>query len=269
MHEQTVSAASLAIVGMLVLLNGALSLWLGLGIARSLVIAGARMVVQLLLVGLVLGTVFELGSPWLVAAVLGAMLASAAWETRSRQQLRFAGHWGYSLGAGTIVIATVPVTGLAVALLHPDPWFAPQFSVPMFGIILGNAMSGISVSLDAFNTAIARERRSIEARLALGASRHEALAGIRRAALKSGIIPLVNQMSAAGIITLPGMMTGQILAGMPPSDAAKYQIFVLFLIAGATGLGATAAVLGASWRATDARHRLRLDRLQASWREAR
>lgn len=263
MTEQSLSTLDLAIAGTLVLLNGAISLALGLGIARSLVVAGIRMVVQLLLVGLVLKTVFELGSPWLVGGVLLAMLASAAWETRERQQRRFTGHWGYSLGAGTITIATVPVTALAIVILHPTPWFAPQFTVPMFGIVLGNAMSGIAVSLNAFNNAIAREQRAIEAQLALGATRGEALAGVRRQALKSGIIPLVNQMSAAGIITLPGMMTGQVLAGMSPFEAAKYQVFVLFLLAGATGLGATVAVVAASWRASDARHRLRLDRTTA------
>ncbi|MCW2573904.1 MAG: conserved rane protein of unknown function, putative permease of an transporter [Frankiales bacterium] len=84
---------------------------------------------------------------------------------------------------------------------------------------------------------------------------------MRRDAPTSGVIPVINQMSAAGIITLPGMMTGQVLAGMDPFEAAKYQIFVLFLLAGATGLGSAAAVLAATWRATDARHRLRLDRL--------
>jgi putative ABC transport system permease protein len=122
-------------------------------------------------------------------------------------------------------------------------------------------MSGISVTLNAFNTAIVREQRGIEAQLALGATRDEALAGVRRAALRGGIIPVINQMSAAGIITLPGMMTGQVLAGMSPFEAAKYQVFVLFLLAAATSFGAAAAVLVATWRATDARHRLRLDRI--------
>jgi putative ABC transport system permease protein len=69
-------------------------------------------------------------------------------------------------------------------------------------------------------------------------------------------------MSAAGIITLPGMMTGQILAGMAPLEAAKYQILVLFVLAGGAGLGALAATYAAVWRATDERDRLRLDRLQ-------
>jgi putative ABC transport system permease protein len=251
----------LAAAALLLVANAGLSLWFGLGVGRSQLIAGARAFVQLLLVGLVLNTVFSLGSPWLVGGVLLAMLASAAWETMLRQQRRFAGHWAYSLGAGTIAAATLPVTALAIVLLHPQPWFAPRFLVPMFGIVLGNTMSGISVSLNAFNGTLVREQRAIEARLALGATRDEALAPVRRAALQSGIIPAINQMSAAGIITLPGMMTGQVLAGMSPFAAAKYQVFVLFLLAGASGIGSVAAVVAAARRATDARHRLRLDRV--------
>ena len=82
-----------------------------------------------------------------------------------------------------------------------------------------------------------------------------------QSAIKSGMIPIVNQMSAAGIITLPGMMTGQILAGMLPLEAAKYQILVLLLLAGGAGLGAIGAAYAALWRVTDERDRLRLDRL--------
>jgi putative ABC transport system permease protein len=260
-NEPNIGVTALAGAGLLLIANAALSLWLGLGVGRSQLIAGARTVVQLLLVGLVLRTVFALGSPWLVGAVLLVMLASAAWETMSRQQRRFKGSWAYSIGAGTIAVATLPVTALAIALLHPDPWYAPRFAIPMFGIVLGNAMSGISVSLNAFNNAVVREQRGIEARLALGATRDEAFGPVRRDALQSGIIPTINQMSAAGIITLPGMMTGQVLAGMSPFEAAKYQIFVLLLLASATGFGAVAAVMAATWRTSDARHRLRLDRI--------
>jgi putative ABC transport system permease protein len=81
-------------------------------------------------------------------------------------------------------------------------------------------------------------------------------------------MPTVNSMSATGLVSLPGMMTGQILSGVPPAEAVKYQILVMFLIAGGTGFGAVAAVLGCVCRLTDARHRLRLDRLaapQATW----
>jgi len=261
MAQHALSFGDLALAAVLVVLAAGLSLLLQLGVARSLLIAGVRLVVQLLLVGLVLRTVFALRSPLLVALVMLAMLAAAAHETLSRQQRRFRGWWGAGLGAGTTTLSAVLVTGFAVATLRPDPWYAPELTIPVFGIVLGNVMSGVSISLNAFNTGVARDRAAIEARLALGAPRFAALAQVQRAALRSGMIPVINQMSAAGIITLPGMMTGQILAGMPPLEAAKYQVFVLFLLAGSAALGAIGATLAAAWRATDERHRLRLDRI--------
>jgi putative ABC transport system permease protein len=133
--------------------------------------------------------------------------------------------------------------------------------IPLLGIILGNVMNGVSVTLNAVSTAIVREQPAIEGRLALGTDRYTALKQLQRSALRSGMIPIINQMSAAGVITLPGMMTGQILAGMAPLEAAKYQILLLFLLSGGAGLGALGAVYVATWRITDERDRLRLDRL--------
>ena len=107
----------------------------------------------------------------------------------------------------------------------------------------------------------AAARNQIEARLALGATLRAALAPIMRNAVRKGLIPVVNQMSAAGIITLPGIMTGQLLAGMDPLAAVKYQILLLFLLAGSSGLASGAAVWLASRAIGDERDRLRLDRL--------
>jgi putative ABC transport system permease protein len=253
----------LALAGTLILLNAGLSLLLQMGLARQLMIAATRAVVQLLLVGLVLRTVFDLQSPWLVAAVLVAMFASASYEILSRQERRFIGLWRAGIGAGTTMLATLFVTGFALLTLQPVPWFSPQVVIPLAGIVLGNVMNGVSISLNAFNTSLFREHAAIEARLALGATRYEALKTMQRSALRSGMIPIVNQMSAAGIITLPGMMTGQILAGMAPLDAAKYQILILLLLSGGAGLGALATTVVAVWRATDERDRLRLDRLES------
>ena len=97
----------------------------------------------------------------------------------------------------------------------------------------------------------------------LGATRWNAAAPVTREALRSALMPTINSMSATGLVSLPGMMTGQILGGVPPSEAVKYQILVMFLIAGGTGLGTVAAVLGGVFRLTDGRHRLRLDRIAA------
>lgn len=251
----------LAAAAVLVLLNAILSLLLDLRLARTLLVAGVRVVIQLLLVGLVLKAVFALSSPLLIATVVLAMLATASHEILARQERRFAGFWGFGIGAGTTALATLFVTAFALATLRPDPWFAPEVLVPLVGIVLGSVMNGVSISLNAFNISIVREHAAVEARLALGADRFIALKSLQRSALLGGLIPIINQMSAAGIITLPGMMTGQILAGMAPFEAAKYQILVLFLLAGGAGLGAIGATYIAMWRSTDDRDRLRLDRL--------
>lgn len=263
MNAPGLGLSSLVAAAILVLLDAVLSTALDLRIARSLLIAAMRMAVQLLLVGLVLRSVFASDSPLLIAVVLVAMLGTASHEVSSRQEHRFIGRWRYGLGAGTMAIATLLVAALALITLRPSPWYAPQVLIPLFGIVLGSVMNGVGISLNAFSIALVRERAAIEAQLALGASRFVALKPLQRSALRSGLIPIFNQMSAAGIITLPGLMTGQILAGMAPLAAARYQIFILLLLAGATGLGALASTTLAVRRASDDRDRLRLDRIEA------
>ncbi|HIA83078.1 MAG TPA: ABC transporter permease, partial [Rhodospirillales bacterium] len=117
------------------------------------------------------------------------------------------------------------------------------------------------VGLDRLLTSIGRERSAIESRLALGHTIKEAMSGVLRNAIRSGLIPIINSMSAIGLVSIPGMMTGQILAGIEPMEAVKYQLLIMFLIAGGTTFGVLGAVLACGWRLTDNRHRLRLDRL--------
>ena len=126
----------------------------------------------------------------------------------------------------------------------------------------GNAMTGISLGLDSLPRLARQERVGIEAQLLLGASRWRAMRYVAQRALRTAFTPMLNSMAAAGVVFLPGMMTGQILAGAAPDQAVKYQILVLLLIAGATGLGVLTAVMASIWRVTDGRHRLRLDRLR-------
>ena len=128
-------------------------------------------------------------------------------------------------------------------------------------MVLGNALTGVGLVLNTLTTSAHRDRAAIEARLALGATRHEAMSDILRGALKTGMMPIVNAMAASGIVSLPGMMTGQILAGVDPIEATKYQILIMFVIAGSTALGVVVAGFGGVYLLTDDRHRLRLDRL--------
>ena len=256
------SLLDLALAGLLLVVNGALSLALQLGLGRQLFVAAARMVVQLTLVGLVLTTLFALTSPlWTGMAAL-AMVLFAGREIMARQERRLTGLWAYGLGTGCMLVAAGLVTVFALTTqVSPEPWYDPRYALPLLGMVLGNTMTGISLGLHTLASGLVRERSGVEARLSLGATRHQALLPVMRAALRSALMPIVNAMAATGLVALPGMMTGQILAGVEPQHAVRYQILIMFLIAGGTALGATAAVLAGGLRLSDGRHRLRLDRL--------
>ena len=259
----SLSWIDLALASLLVAMNGALSIWLRLSLERQFLIAAARMCVQLGLMGLVLKALFDLVSPVLTGLAVLVMILFAGREIMGRQERRFRGPWAYGLGTGSVLLAGTLVTLFALATqIQPEPWYHPRYAIPLLGMVLGNTMTGIALGLNALTERVARERAAIETMLALGETRAVALRPLLRAALRTGLIPIVNAMAAAGVVYLPGMMTGQILSGVDPIEAIKYQILVMFLIAGGTGIGVVTAVHGGARRLTDARHRLRLDRLQ-------
>ena len=262
MSHVELSGLDLAQAALLLVIDAALSMAFRLNLERRLLIAAIRMVVQLLLVGLVLKALFAMTSPALTAAVVLVMIGFAGYEVTARLSRRLRGPWSYGIGAGSMLFAGVSVTVLALMTqLRPDPWYDPRYVIPLLGMILGNTMNGVSIALDRLLAGAVRERVAIEARLSLGQGFEQAMQGIVRDAVRAGLIPTINAMSAAGLVFLPGMMTGQILAGIPPIEAVKYQILILFLIAGATGLGVFAGIAAASRRLTDSRQRLRLDRV--------
>ena len=253
-----------ALSAVFLLINGLLSIALNLKVERQLFLAAARMVAQLLLVGLVLKVIFAAASIWLTILAAAIMIGFAAREIWARQERRFTGVWGFGIGGGMMVAAGLIITPLALTtMIEPDPWWSPRFALPLAGMILGNAMTGVSLGLDTLTTAFQRERSAIEAQLLLGRSFWQAVTPFVRRALRSGFMPIINAMAATGVVALPGMMTGQILSGVDPNEAVKYQILIMFLIGGATGLGVLGAVVAGVWRLTDSRQRLRLDRLRA------
>ena len=252
----------LALAALLLVINGALSVWLKLGITKAQAIAATRMVVQLLLVGLVLKALFAHQSPWLTLTVVVVMVGFAGYEIMSRQERKLTGLWSYGIGATTMTFAAVSVTVLALSTqLRPDPWWDARYAIPLLGMMLGNAMTGISLGLNNLLNAVTRDRWAVEAQIALGYPRHVAMRPFIRRALRNALMPSINSMSASGLVFLPGMMTGQILAGLDPIEAVKYQLLVMFLIGGATGIGSVTAIYAAVGRVTDGRHRLRLDRI--------
>ncbi len=260
----------LAVASVLIILDACLSLALRLGLHRSLAWAAVRMVVQLVLIGFILRAVFALASPLLTLAIVVTMVAIAGREVAARPEQRLGRFGNYAVGASAVAIATFLTAILALTTaIRPQPWYDPHYAIPLAGIVLGNVLNGASLALDSLLGGVVRERPAIEAQLALGASFSRAMRGLVRASVRRALLPIINQMSAAGIITLPGIMTGQILAGMDPLEAAKYQILLMFLLSGGSGLAAVAVVYLAAMRLTDDRQRLRIDRLSTRTREPR
>ncbi len=258
------SALDLVLAACLVAGLAGLSVRMHLGLGRSILTSALRTTVQLLLVGLALKAIFSTVHPLLLLAMALLMLGVAAREVMQRQKRRFAGWWGFGMGAVSMFLSSFSVTILAlVVIVGVKPWYAPQYAIPLLGMLLGNTMNGIALGLDRLTATAWREARNVEARLLLGHTWHEAVRDIRRESIRAGLIPIVNAMAVAGLVSLPGMMTGQILAGSPPMEAVKYQILIMFLIASGTGFGTLAAVRLGSRRLFDERHRLRLDRLES------
>jgi putative ABC transport system permease protein len=248
----------LLVATLLVVVAGLVSLGLRLGLGRRLALASVRTVVQLLLVGYVLQTVFDLGH---VAAVLGMALVmiTAAARAAVRRPSRTFG------GAFVRAFATLLLSGLAVTvtvtavIIGTDPWYAPRYFIPLLGMILGNGLTGVALGLDTLLAGLAERRHLVEADLALGATAWQAARPQAQEAVRRGMIPIINTMMVVGIVSLPGMMTGQILAGADPAEAVKYQIVVMFMVAAATSLGTIGVVMLAVRRLFTAHHQLDID----------
>jgi putative ABC transport system permease protein len=249
----------LAAAAVLIVFNGALSWALRLGLERSIALASVRMVVQLGAVGFVLKFIFEQTSPLLTAAMALVMIAVAGHEVLARQETRIGGWMAYGIGTGTLFFVGLVATIYSmIVIIGPEPWYAPRYVLPILGMVLGNTLTGVSLVLNTITQTAKRERAAIEARLALGETRFGATSSVVVHGVKTGLMPILNAMAATGLVTLPGMMTGQILVGMDPVEAAKYQIMIMFVIAASTAFGVMLAAIGGAWLITDARHRLRV-----------
>jgi len=256
------SNVDLSIAALLVLAIAALTRQMGLQVEKKLLIAAVRTTVQLLLIGHVLRVVFAHASLGVVSLIALFMLLVAGHEVKARQHRRIRGWTGWLLGTGALFASSFTVTVFALVLLiGNEPWYAPQYAIPLLGMLFGNTMNGVALSMDRLTDGLWQQCTLVEQRLLLGQTGKQAAREIRQDAMRSGMIPIINSMAAAGIVSLPGMMTGQILSGTEPVTAVKYQILIMFLIASGTGFGILAAISMAQKKLFDHRHRLRLDRL--------
>jgi putative ABC transport system permease protein len=184
--------------------------------------ATARMLIQLLLIGYVLMYLFDTEQPYLILAVLVVMMTVAAWIALRPLDARTPRRYSIALiaiaigGVSTLVLVTQVVLVL-------DPWFRPSYVIPLAGMIFSTSMNAVSLAAERFS---AESRAGVDARQA------------SRAALETALIPQINTLFAVGLVALPGMMTGQILSGVEPLVAVRYQIMVMCMLFGAAGMSA-------------------------------
>jgi putative ABC transport system permease protein len=262
MTPLSLHAGDIALASILLVIDAALSIGLRLRFHRALIIASVRMVVQLVAVGYLLRYVFAGNSPWLTAVLVLAMSLVAVREVAVRPVRRLAG--GNAIVAFPNVLGVVLLTACFALMtaIRPHPWYDPRYAIPLVGILLGSILNAASIALAGVLDNVRQQRDAIEAQLMLGATFRTATAPLLRRSIRAAMVPVINQMAAAGVITLPGTMTGQLLAGADPVDAVKYQILLLILLTGASCLAAVGTAYGAMARLRDDRDRLRLDLLR-------
>lgn len=233
---------ALASVALLIVM--AISGWLKLGLIRELLIASVRSVVQLSLIGLILVWIFAREQWYEVLVILTLMTLIASIAAKNRVKKPYIGlTWDTLLAVFGSSWLVALFGGMCVLASEGQAWYRPQVMIPLLGLILGNSLTAVSLSMNQLVNSLHREQAMINSLLALSASPWEAARSYVVAAIQNGITPTINSMMVVGLVSLPGMMTGQILAGADPHQAVLYQIITLFLIATSSTLGCTIGTL--------------------------
>ena len=224
-----------------VLIAGTGSVVLRLGLERDLAWGTVRTFAQLFLLGYVLKYIFQINNAWLILLLFAFMVFWAAHAVRGRVKERsvpvFVPTYLSMVASYTLVAFLV-----TSVIIQVEPWYKPQYFIPLGGMIIGNSMNAITIALERLFAELRSRRDEIELALCLGATYKEATQDIFRSTVKAGMIPSINALMTVGLVAIPGMMTGQILAGSDPVVAIKYQIVVMLMIAAATAIGSIMVV---------------------------
>lgn len=236
------SLTQVAIAGLLIFFSGLLALGLKLKITRSLWIASLRTALQLFMMGFLLQWVFQAESTLVVILMMATMTVVAAFTAAQRSIRHFPGILHNSITAIGFSSWSL-ILFSSFVIFHIPNWSDPQYIIPLLGMILGNSLNGICLALDRFTEELFSKRDQVDLALSLGATSWEAAKPSLMTAIRIGTLPIINSMMVAGVVSLPGMMTGQLLAGVSPIEAVKYQIVIMFLVATSTFLGTLGVVL--------------------------
>ncbi len=230
-----ISLWQLAIALVLVLIAGIASMVYELRLQKDLALGTLRTFVQLFAMGYLLKIIFQLNNLWLVLGIYFCMTYFSVRIIKGRIKEKNVDFLVPTLVSVTVsyTLVTCLVTGL---IIGAKPWWTPQYFIPIGGMVAGNSMNALAISLERFFSELRTRKDEVEMMLCLGADFREASSDIFRNALKAGMIPSINSMMGVGIVSIPGMMTGQIMAGADPVDAVRYQIVVMLMIVAATAL---------------------------------
>ena len=241
-----ISNTQLAMSLALVLITGLISTLMQLGLLKSLLWGTFRAFIQLTLIGYVLTYIFETNRLYVIVPIIILMTFVASREATRR--IKKSPHNTMLLSFLSLTASTF-IVGLIVVrlIISPQPWYSARVMIPIFGMILGNSMNAIALSLDRLYAEIHAHVNEVEQLLCLGASPWEASREYVSRALQAGMMPTINSLMIVGLVSLPGMMTGLILAGMNPQDAVRYQFVVLIMVAAAVAIGCL-CMLGLSFR---------------------
>lgn len=224
-----------------IVIAGITSMVHSLKLERDLLIGTVRTFVQLFLLGYILKFIFRLDSAVIVLVVFCFMIFFAAWEIRSRvKEKQVAFFWPLLI---SMIFSYVVVSYIVTSVLvNVKPWWKPQYFIPLGGMVIGNSMNAIAIALERLMEELRKRKSEVEAKLCLGANYKEASQDIFKNAMRAGMIPSINSLMGVGIVFIPGMMTGQILAGADPLQAIRYQIIVMVMLVGSTAIGSLLVV---------------------------
>ncbi|WP_374089816.1 iron export ABC transporter permease subunit FetB [Methylomicrobium lacus] len=235
MKTLDIQLPQMALLYGLCLLPGLLLWLMGLRLSRDIGIGVLRMSLQLALVGFYLKILFDLNDPWLNGLWILMMLlvADVSILRRSGLKVRYFALATFSAIASSILFSTA---FLVVLVIQPTHFYDARYIVPLAGMILGNCLQGNVIALERFYSALRKNENEYTTFLMLGATRWEAVQPYFREAVKAAINPTIAGMATMGLVSLPGMMTGQILGGSEPWLAVKYQIAIMICIFTSTTL---------------------------------
>lgn len=236
-----ISVFQLLICVLFIIFAGISSIKLHLGLERDIFWGTVRTFCQLYLMGFILIYVFRLENPVLIILLYAGMIFFAAWTIKSRVKEKVLPVFVPTLV--TMMFSYMLVTFIVTALVvQAKPWYKAQYFIPLGGMVIGNSMTAIAIALDRLFSELRKRRKEVELMLCLGATYQEATQNILKNSIKAGMIPSINSMMAVGVVFIPGMMTGQILAGVDPMISIKYQIVVMLMLVGSTALGSILTV---------------------------